>query len=222
MMKTLRRTILHRYRQAPLGTQLFLHARWHWTPYEAIAARLPDQGTILDLGSGHGLLSMTLALGSERRRVRGIDHDPLRVAVAQRAGRRLSNLHFEIGSLLDAIHDDLSADLTGIVVMDTLHYLSAEEQEAFAARAYALLPPGGVLLVREVDADAGRTFFWNRWHERLMTGLGFTRGERLIFRGRAEWEDLFRKHGFEAASERCGRFPFADVLFACRRPLRAA
>lgn len=210
------RRVLARYRGAGAGTRLYLHARWRQTPYEAVAARLPAAGTILDLGCGHGLLSLTAALAEPGRAVRGTDHDLGRVELARRAGIGLDNLAFAAGNLLDAVDEPAPGSVAGIVVLDALHYLSFDEQERFLARCRAALRPDGVLLVRDVDAGAGPAGRFNRLYERLATGLGFTRAERLHFRTRAGWLDALTAAGFAAAGEPCGRFPFADLLFTGR------
>jgi SAM-dependent methyltransferase len=205
------RRVLSRYRGAGLATRLFLNARWRWTPYERVAAALPTCGTILDLGSGHGLLSLALGLSEPGRTVRGVDHDPTRTALARRAAGDVANVAFDAGSLLDGV---TAAD--GIVVLDAIHYLSFDEQELFLARCRAALRPGGVLLIRDVDAAAGSRSVVNRMYERVMTGLRITRAEKLHFRSKAEWLAALGRAGFAAAVEPCSRFPFADLLFTSR------
>jgi SAM-dependent methyltransferase len=218
-LSPLGRQVLSRYHSASLATRLFLSARWRWTPYEQIADRVPRAGTILDLGSGHGLLSLALALSEPARRIRGIDHDPGRVALARQAAVGLTNLEFATGSLLEAVNkESLRGTVAGIVVMDAMHYLSYDEQAHFLAQARNALQPAGILLIRDVDADAGKNFFLNRLHERAMTGLGFTRADQLHFRTGRAWLQLFASAGFEPASEPCSRFPFADRLFTCKLP----
>src|SRR5207253_2269166 len=51
------------FADAKLSTRCFLWLRSSFTSYRLIASTLPSQGRLLDLGSGHGLLSFTLALG---------------------------------------------------------------------------------------------------------------------------------------------------------------
>ena len=219
MPESLGQQVLSRYRGATTRARLFLKARWAWTPYEQIAAWLPAHGKILDLGSGHGLLSLALGLNAPNRIIRGIDHDPKRVVMAQQAATGLTNLEFTTGNLLDAVADEsLCGTVAGIVIMDALHYLDCREQELFLAYSRAALRPGGVLLIRDVDAGAGKSFFVNRLYERAMTGLGFTRADRLNFRTRGEWLQLLANAGFESACEPCSRYPFADLLFVCKLP----
>ena len=79
---SLGRDVLNRYRGAGLSARTFLNMRWRWTPYEEIARRISTHGVILDLGSGHGLLSLAMAISEPTRIVRGFDHDEKRVDMA--------------------------------------------------------------------------------------------------------------------------------------------
>lgn len=179
-----------------------------------MAAYLPDQGKIMDGGSGHGLFSLTLALGSRKRTVEGVDHSPQRVALSRRAARGVTNLSFRPGNMRKI----KGRDFSGLAFVDVLHYLPHPVQEGLFREAYGRLKRGGLLLVRDVDRRPGLASLWNRFHERLMTGLGFTKAGGLHFRTRREWEGLARQNGFRVRSLAMARFPFADVLFLCRKP----
>lgn len=206
--------ILSRYAGAPWSTRLFLFLRWHWTPYRRMAAHLPIQGKILDGGSGHGLFSLVVALGSERRIVEGIDHSSGRVSLSRRAARGLRNLSFRRGDFRDI----RGRDFTGLAFVDVLHYLAPADQEMLFRDSFRRLRRGGLLLFRDVDRRPGLASLWNRCHEWLMTRLGFTKAQGLHFHTRREWETLARRVGFRVRSQAMARFPFADVLFLCRKP----
>lgn len=215
-----------RYRRAPLGTRAFIEARWRLTPYETMAEKLPPQGLVLDLGCGHGLFSLALALGSAGRQVIGLDHDEERVSLAEAAAEGVGNLRYSRGTLSDPAQTGAGlapGSVAGISMIDVMHYFPRAEQERLFAQAYALLAPGGVLIVREVEPNAGASSGFNRLYEKIATSTGFTRSEKkaeLHFRAREGadgWEEALRKAGFEVASERCSHFLFADILYVCRK-----
>lgn len=217
-LTTLGSQVLRRYTGVGAISRLFLSARWRWTPYEQIASYLPTQGNILDLGCGHGLLSLAMGMSEPARTIHAIDHEQSRVTIAQKAASGLANITFQTGSLLDtSAADQWRGAVAGIVIIDAIHYLPPAEQEVFLVNARKALIPGGVLLIRDVDAGAGKTFFINRLYEKTMTGLGFTMAKDLNFRSQAEWLDLLGKTGFDCTTEPCCRFPFADRLFVCRQ-----
>ena len=212
------------FAEAPLSTRCFLWLRSILTPYDSIASTLPGRGRILDLGSGHGLLAIALAVGSDQREIIGIDHDPERVRLAEAAARQLpviSRPRFEVGDLKETLGSFASASLDGVAMIDILHYFDPRDQQLLISEAARVLASGGVLAVREIDSDAGLKAAANRLYERLATGVGFTRsaGPRLSFRGAGGWTSLLESTGFRVRSEPCGPPFLADVLFVARRSL---
>jgi len=209
---------------ARLSTRCFLRLRSALTPYEVIAATLPSRGRLLDLGSGHGLLSFTLALGSPEREIVGIDHDVERVRLARTAALRLprdKRPRFEVADLRESSAALESATLAGIAMIDILHYFDPASQQSLIAAASRALIPGGILVVREIDADAGIRAAVNRLYERFATGVGFTRstGRKLTFRGAREWTAMLESAGFSTRLQSAGPRFLADVLFIARRNL---
>lgn len=209
----LRKRVLGRYSQLPWGTRLFLWLRWVWTPYGEMGSLLPAAGRILDGGCGHGLFALTLAFQSPLRKIEGIDHSPSRVAAAQKAARGLGQLAFKKGDFRRIG----GKKYDGLVFMDVLHYIPHRAQVKLLEDSHRRLRRGGILLFRDVDRRPGFASSWNRFHEVLMTALGFTKAGELHFRSAAEWKSLARSAGFRVESHPAGRFPFADVLFLCQK-----
>ena len=210
-------SVLSHYPPMSLGSRLFLNLRWRLTPYSQMIERLPLQGSVLDLGCGHGLLSVAAALDSSDRQVVGLDHDARRIQVAQSAGQSVGNLQFRQGGWEVAPRGPFQ----GVAIIDVLHYLNPEEQRSVLRRSFEALAHGGTLLVREVDPQGGVIARWNQAYEKLATGIGFTRSKRKTdhtFRTRGEWEKLLRDVGFSVHSERCSSALFADILYVCERP----
>ncbi len=212
------------FAEAPLSARCFLWLRSILTPYDRMAAALPAQGRVLDLGSGHGLLAFALSLGSQKREIIGIDHDPERVRLAQAAALRLpirSRPRFEVGDLREKLGSFASGSLAGIAMIDILHYFDPASQQFLVSQAERVLAPGGILAIREIDSDAGVKAAANRLYERLATGVGFTRSASptLSFRGARGWTSLLESAGFAVRSEACGPPFLADVLFVAQRTL---
>lgn len=163
-------------------------------------------------------------MGSDRREIIGIDHDQARVRLAEGAAARqqsLSKPRFEVGDLEKALSTFESGSLSGIAMIDILHYLSPEGQGALLHQAARVLDPGGILVVREVDSEGGVAAVWNRFYENVATRIGFTQSARshLEFRSVAGWTSMLETEGFDVRSEPCGSPIFSDVLFTARRPV---
>jgi SAM-dependent methyltransferase len=207
---------------APLSTRCFIWLRWRLTPYRDIAAAMPSAGRIVDLGSGHGLLSLALSMGSDRREIIGIDHDRARVRLADRAAARHDHPtkpRFEVGDLEKALATFAPRSLSGIAMIDILHYLAPDSQAALVQEAARVLEPGGILAVREVDSEGGAAAVWNRFYENVATRIGFTQSARtdLEFKSVAGWTKMLEHAGFDVRSVPCGSRIFSDVLFIGRR-----
>ena len=104
------------------------------------------------------------------------------------------------------------------MLLDVLLYMREDEQERVLRKAVAALEPGGLLLTREADAEAGFTFAMTRWGERLMEmGRGEWR-DRLRYRSAERWKALLSGLGLsvEPVAMSAGT-PFSNVLFVCRK-----
>jgi SAM-dependent methyltransferase len=210
------------FAEAQLSTRSFIWLRWRLTPYHRIASLLPRRGRVLDLGSGHGLLSIALSMDSAQREIIGIDHDPRRARLAEGAIARhksVSKPRFEVGDLEQKLATFASGSLSGIAMINILHYFDPAGQRALLEGAARALEPSGILVVREVDSEGGVAAVWNRAYENVATRIGFTRSARrqLEFRSVSGWVKMFESAGFGVQSEPCGSRIFSDVLFIAQR-----
>jgi SAM-dependent methyltransferase len=212
------------YANASVRTRCFLSLRELITPYSAIAASFHDEGLVLDLGCGHGLLAFALAIKGRSREIVAVDHDAERIRLARSAMTRLEadvKLRFEVGDLTEVLGSFAPGSLSGVAMIDMLHYFDADTQRCLISGAERALRHHGVLAVREIDSSAGMRGVVNRFYERVATGTGFTRSSsaELSFRGANEWRALLEGAGFLVDSQPCGLPFLADVLFVGRKLL---
>ena len=189
---------------------------------------LPDSGTLLDLGCGRGLLLALLIAGRDQYgngewppdfpppplnlAMRGIEFNADCVAVAQRA--LLNRAQVTRSDIREVAFPPCSA----VVLLDVLMYLERNDQLRVLEKAAAALEPGGLLLLREADADAGFAFRVTRWSERLLEILRGRLRNRLNYRSAVQWTDLLRALGFSVTAEPMSAgTPFANVLFYCKK-----
>jgi 2-polyprenyl-3-methyl-5-hydroxy-6-metoxy-1,4-benzoquinol methylase len=118
-------------------------------PFGALDERVPSGARVLDVGCGHGLLSVTLALGAPGRRVTGVDIDRDKLPFARQAAANagLDNVDFE------AVDPEWQPDgeWDAIVIADVLYLMGADVAASLLKRLAGGLAEGGVLLVKEID-----------------------------------------------------------------------
>src|SRR4051794_21334132 len=89
------------YRDEPLILRLFTRGR-HWLcPMRAVAAEVPADARVLDVGCGYGLFVNLLATGSAQRRIVGAEPDAQRVETARRCSRGFENVSYIVGKVQD-------------------------------------------------------------------------------------------------------------------------
>ncbi|MFD2091069.1 class I SAM-dependent methyltransferase [Blastococcus deserti] len=170
------RAALRSYRAAPPGDRLHVLVRWLSCPFPPVVEVLPSTGRVLEVGCGHGLFSGYLARRSPGLRVRGVDIDADKIAVAATSlppdDGRLEFAVGEPGSVPDGPWD-------AVVLVDVLYLLDEAGQRALLASCAAALAPGGLLVVKDMDTRPRWKARWNAAQEALSVRvLGITAGSR--------------------------------------------
>ena len=186
-------------------------------PYLLQARLIPENARLLDLGCGQGLLAALLAAAGAPRLAayRGIELMARDVARAHRA------LGAHCGVQQGDIRSAGFGAVDAVVILDVLHYMKPQDQDAVLRRVRDALVPGGVLLARVGDAAAGLPFRlsnWVDWTVALARGHGAT---RFHCRSVAQWRSALEALGFTVRAEPMSRgTPFANVLLSARLPQR--
>lgn len=189
---------------------------------------LPNEGTLLDVGCGRGvLLALIIAARQQYRSgnwpagwqappqelsLKGLERRVDLVAVARTA--------LGAGAKIEQ-HDVRTAEFpscSAVTIIDVLLYLEEQEQRRLLARAVRALDPGGVLILREADAGAGAAFQVTKWSEYF---LELARGRfrpQLHYRAAGEWVDLLEDLDMIVRAEPMSSgTPFSNVLFVAQR-----
>ena len=135
------------------------HVRWHvrsrmrLCPYDEVAALLPTQGAILDIGCGYGHFCWRLMLARSGVQTYGCDVDARKIAVARACVSAPHGPVFHLGD--PETMPGLPARLDGIAIVDSLYLIPAERQKTLLAWTADRLRPAGRLALKVLDTEAG-------------------------------------------------------------------
>ena len=191
-------------------------AKWHvrirrlLSRLEDVAALVPASGNSLEVGSGHGLVSLYLALAAPGRTVLGVDIDAPKVEEARRAGTVDGRVRFEVGDALALPH----ASFDAVVIVDVLYLLDEPGQAAVLEGVRRVLKPGGRLVWKAQDQSPAWKYRLTKTQEWITTTIGLTAGRSLTFLPRARALELMTRSGFKdaAAHPMKGRI-YTDVIY---------
>ena len=182
--------------------------------YRRIDALVPAAATVLDIGSGYGLMSAILAKKSLLRQVIGIDFDPRKVLISQKIAVGCHNLEFRLEDFLNC--DLPAADVT--VMIDVLHYWPEARQLGAITRACSVLDDGGVLIFREACQSSSLDHALVRLGEGLSVVSGHNRGgTQLHFMSRDFYLEAFAERGLKLIAEPQNMGRGSNVVFVLRK-----
>jgi len=157
------RRALSLYDDAPRGARFHTVMRWWSAPFADLELEVPLSGPVLEVGCGHGLFSLYLAIAGRARRVVGVDIDVEKIGVARAAAAHLSADEAEVSfEVVDGAVPRVEGGWRSIVIADVLYLLGAERRGQLLDECVDALAPGGLLVVKEIDKVPG-------WKARLAT-----------------------------------------------------
>ena len=185
---------------------------------------LPTGGVLVDVGCGQGLM-LTLLLEAARRVGAGTwpADQPVPPVFSQLIGLEprpgVARLARE-ATAGDALIVEGDArtfaypPCAAMLFLDVLQMMPRADQESVLGQARTQLAPGGVILVREADASAGRRFLLVRVGNRFKALVTGAWRQPLCYRRGEEWLAVFHRLGFDAEQCRTGApGRFGNALF---------
>jgi len=197
------------YSSQGLKVALYAYLRWRLCPFEEMEKYVPNEGKIIDIGCGYGLLANFLALKSNRRDVIGVDLSGKRISVAQKTTDSRRKIRFKLVNVLDLQLGKYRA----MLMSDFLHHIDYKAQEELLARCYQKISPGGLLIIEEVDNKPLCKYWFNTIVDRMLNI-----GEGIFFRNQREFQELLERIGFKVSIKKAHKgLPLSDILYICRK-----
>ncbi len=207
---TVRRKIRRLFRYQGVMVEEFVKWKLKLDPvFSVLDEVVPRRAHVLDLGCGYGLATHWLAAFTDTRTFVGYDYDENKIRVAKRTAAEQQRIRFEAADVLTAEYP--ACDV--VLLLDVLHYWTAEKQLQMLTKARQALRPGGRLVLRDgirAETEAHQKVY--RW-ERFATRVGMNRTvEGLHFQTQEELQTLLRQAGFVRWEFKAGAGKDSNVM----------
>jgi len=172
---------------------IFVVIRTKILPLSVFDEELPNNGVVIEVGSGHGLISRYLAMSSNTRDVIGFDPDRARTEVASAVSDDLSNVKF----IPDYFSNKYVENVDGVVIVGVLCLMSDKDVEILLNDVCKILADEGVVYVSDIPSYQKFDFvhLMHIFRERFLGLIGFTKGDGLYLRSNDEWSSLLERSG---------------------------
>lgn len=204
--------ILHQtFRGHPLGVRLHILIRFCTCPFLRTLDLVPRGGRIVDIGAGHGTFAR-LAIEQGAREV---------VAVEPDLRKSLLPLRWPGIRVVAAFDDAVKGSFDVVAIYDATYRIPTAEREGLYRRAFERLVPGGLFILKDMDASHRWKMSWARFQERISDGaLGISMGSGFIYESREEIFARMGRIGFVEleAREIDAGYPHSHIVYTARKP----
>lgn len=190
MQKKLKKKLFDLYSHTGFITRGYIGARMAIAGFDHILKRIPNEGAILDIGCGYGVLSNIIALSRPGVNILGVDNNVKRIRIAKSTMRGRNNISFEAG---DAQTYLIKKKIDTVVFFDVLHHIPKDAQIAVLEDVLRSLPKNATVLVKEINTHPFWKYCINYIHDRMLNGLP------LHFRDAKEWQRVLKNAGFTSS-----------------------
>lgn len=196
-----------------IPSKIFIFLRSFIFPFHKLENYIPKEGKIIDIGCGHGVMSILLAKASQKRKVLGIDPDQEKIRVAKKLGQGIKNLTFKAVYLRQ-----IKRKFDAAVIVDVLYLLPDKEKLEILKEARRRLKKNGKLILKETSKEPG-WFYWLLVAQELLMVkvLQLTHSDygQIFILGREDYKKFLQKAGFkvEKTEKIKGLLPYPHILF---------
>lgn len=207
----LERKVMGLYTGTPLATRAYLNIRIRNYPRLMWNHLTGLEGTFLSLGAGYAVLEAMTALLNPRMQIVASDRNAERITIAKDALKSIPNLVMEVVNLE---HNFPKARYDGVLLLDVLHHLSPDIQQAVLSDCVAGLAEKGTLIIKECGTKPS----WKKWVNYLNDAIGAPL-EKTHPRSEQEWAESLKALGLEPRTVRVDQSsPYAHILVMAKKP----
>jgi SAM-dependent methyltransferase len=204
--------ILHRaFGRYPIRSRVHILIRFLTCPFLRTIDDVPSGVRVLDIGAGHGLLSVLL---TEERvpHVLAVDPDLRKVFLPSP-----STAIRKVAGYDEAIRGQFGA----VVMFDVSYLLGPPLQRSLFERVFQRLEPGGTFVLKEMDPSRPLKIRWARFQERLNESyIHTTEGSGFTILTKDEVVTVLRETGFVDVRYRAidRGYLHPHLLYTARKP----
>ncbi len=205
------------YRSQSLGVRLHTRIRAWSAPLQAVVAALPGDGSLLDVGCGHGLVANELALRNPRARILGIDVSETKIASARASVGTRPNIEFRLAPLEGIPESGFDA----VSLIDVLYLVPVLAWTSFLQTCFQKLKPGGTFVLKEIGTEPRWKFERLKVQEFISTRVvRITRGEAMHFESGEALRRRLSEIGFDrvVVQRLDAGYTSPHLLLTARRP----
>lgn len=202
------------YRSTSAWMRAYVAGRICVAPLAVIGDELTGiRGRMLSLGCGAGVIERYVAEVNPDVEIRGLDLDPQNISVITATASHSPRVTIErqdVTKLAEPPAND------AVLISDVLHHLPPATHLGLARAVERALKPGGICLIKDLDAAPRWKRRWNRVHDRIVAGP-----EPIHCRPIDEMAALFARVGLDLKrSERIdGTWtPYAHYVIRLHKP----
>lgn len=192
--------------------KIFARMRFWYAPFTKIEQLTPQNGTIVDLGCGEGILVNFLGMCSDKRTVIGIEVDENRIKIAPKGSKNVSFIAADITK-----HNLPDADC--FIIFHVLHHLSSyEAQSAVLKECRDKLKKNGKIIIVEVKVQFSIKYLLTWFTDHFLVAWFFEKRiyTPILFRKVPDWESLLKNLGFTyTVHSEDKKGPFSNIIFEC-------
>lgn len=205
------------YRDQPLGVRVHTFLRAWSAPLDVVVDAMPAEGSLLDVGCGHGLVANEAALRNPGRRVLGIDVSEGKILAAQATVGKRSNIDFRRCSLEALAESGFDA----VALIDVLYLVPEAAWTTFLKDCVVRLRPGGTFVLKEIGMEPRWKFERLKLQEFVSTRVvRITQGDTMHFESGGDLKRRLVDAGLVDVQVRRldARFASPHILLTGKRP----